>query len=61
MLQPTKVKFRKQQRGRRTGKAVAGYGYTPVLTTMSVLHGLAYVVILVAMRTRRGPEAARTG
>ncbi len=24
MLQPTKVKFRKQQRGRRTGKAVAG-------------------------------------
>ncbi len=44
-----------------TGKAVAGYGYTPVLTTMSVLHGLAYLVILIAMRTRRGSAAAHVG
>lgn len=36
-----------------TGKAVAGYGYTPVLTTMSVLHGFAYVVIFWAMRSKQ--------
>lgn len=33
-----------------TGRAVATYGYTPVLTTMSVLHGFAYVVVWWAMR-----------
>jgi len=41
-----------------TGKAVAGYGYTPVLTAMSVLHALAYGVIIFALRTKRTPAAA---
>lgn len=39
-----------------TGRAVADYGYTPVLTTMSVLHVFAYVVIVWAMRAK--PSAA---
>jgi ACS family hexuronate transporter-like MFS transporter len=42
-----------------TGKAVAGYGYTPVLTTMSVLHALAFLVVLIAMRRHRRSEAPR--
>lgn len=43
-----------------TGRAVAAYGYTPVLTTMSVLHGLAYVVVLRAMRTTRSVASERS-
>ncbi len=37
-----------------TGRAVASYGYTPVFTTMGVLHALAYAVVFWAMRGRSG-------
>jgi len=36
-----------------TGRAVAGYGYAPVFTAMSVLHVIAFVVVSWGMRARR--------
>ena len=43
-----------------TGRAVASYGYTPVLTTMSVLHGLAYGVVVWAMREKPSSAIERS-
>lgn len=43
-----------------TGRAVAGYGYVPVFTAMSVLHVTAFAVVAWAMRVKR-PSADLNG